>query len=121
MIKTPVTVGTYDDAGMICDADGNDLFSVGQNEDTYEMLAEQAALASDVMTSINNYGAMEAYASRLEIQLAQKQHVIDRQTRSLGIGVKFRWHLERVLNGCISHDEQQSADAASRAYLEANP
>ena len=73
MIKTPVTVGTYDDAGMICDADGNELFSVGQNEDTHEMFAKQAALASYVMTSINSYGAMEAYASRLEIRSEERR------------------------------------------------
>ena len=120
-IKTPVTVGTYDDAGMICDADGNELFSVGQNEDTHEMFPNQAKLAEEVMTCINSYGALSMHADKLQIQLTQKQHVIDRQTKLLGIGTKFRYHLNYLLNGRMSYSEVKEAEKQARMYLKENP
>ena len=120
-IKTPVTVGTYDDAGMICDADGSELFSVGQNEDTREMFPNQAELAEEVMNCINSYSALAMHSDKLQIQLTQKQHVIDRQTKLLEVGAKFRYHLNYLLNNRMSYSEVKEAEKQARVYLEENP
>lgn len=52
-LKLPLRVGTYDDAGMISDATGAELFSVGQNEDTREMNENQKALAHWILSRLN--------------------------------------------------------------------
>lgn len=54
-IKTPVSIGSYDDAGMIIDADGNELFTVGQNEDNRTMSPAQADLAAELCMRINTF------------------------------------------------------------------
>lgn len=57
-LNTPVRSGSYDDAGMISDAQGNELFSVGQNEDTHEMTPAQKELAVELCKGINGWDEM---------------------------------------------------------------
>lgn len=53
--KTPLRIGSYDDAGMVVDADGTGLFTVGHHEATRDMTSAQEALANEIVEKINTY------------------------------------------------------------------
>jgi hypothetical protein len=85
-MKTPVKLGTYDDAGMIVDADGNELFSVGQNEDTHTLSEQQRLLAEDVIYKINQFqllGDSRAHAWKVAKSLQAQVTLLEDSLKNL--------------------------------------